>query len=185
MPLPAACIPGATVLRQCQVKTILFMRHGQADPDQSRPDMERPLTGLGRRDVRRMGGLLRRLGIKPDGVVCSPALRARDTAAIAAKECGCTGEVLAELRLYQAQAADYLEVLRGLPARAGLVLVVGHVPAIRQAAAALLGGGSGSLQMAPAATACLEAPIDDWTSLQTSSCALRWLVAPELPAAFR
>jgi phosphohistidine phosphatase SixA len=73
-------------------------------------------------------------------------------------------------------------VLRGLPARADCVLLVGHIPAIRQAASALLASGPDSLRFPPAALACLEAPVDDWEAMQDGSCSLLWLLPPELAA---
>lgn len=85
--------------------------------------------------------------------------------------------------MYEGKADGYLEVLRGLPAGASRVLLVGHNPAIRQAAAALLGCFPEGLRLPPAALACLEAPAEDWTQLQPGSCALQWLVTPELTVA--
>jgi phosphohistidine phosphatase len=121
-------------------------------------------------------------------VVSSPALRALQTAELAASGTGVAGaspEVRAEPRLFEPQAEGYLEVLRGLPARAGCVLLVGHNPAIRQAAAALLACGPEALRFAPAALACLEAPADDWAALHAGSCSLLWLATPELLASRR
>jgi len=161
------------------MKTILLLRHCQADPDESLPDTERPLAKQGRLDARRIGRLLGRLGISPDQAVCSSALRARQTAELAAAGGGYSKAIRAEGRLYEAQAAGYLEVLRGLPARAKSVLLVGHNPAVRQAAATLLGSGSGSLGFPPGALACLEAPAGGWAALHFGSCVLRWLVTPE------
>jgi phosphohistidine phosphatase len=117
-------------------------------------------------------------------VVSSTALRARQTAALAAGGSGYAKEVRAEPCLYEAKAEGYLEVLRGLPVRVGCVLLVGHNPAIRQAAAVLLACGPEGVRFAPAALACLEAPADDWGLLQAGSCALQWLAAPELVAAY-
>jgi phosphohistidine phosphatase len=167
------------------MKFILLMRHGQSDPDESLKDVDRPLARQGRLDARRVGGLLRRLGIKPDLAVSSSALRARQTAELAVGGHGYSGTILPDPRLYEAEAAGYLEVLRGLPARTERVLLVGHNPAVRQAAATLLGSDSGSLRFPPAALACLEAPADDWAALQPGSCVLQWLVTPELTAALR
>ena len=166
-------------------KTILLLRHGHSEADDSVADKQRPLSGQGRRDARRLGGLLRRLDLKPDLTVSSTALRARQTAELAAKGTGSGGgsaEVRAEPRLYEPKADGYLEVLRSLPARAGCVLLVGHNPAIRQAAAALLACGPEAIRCPPAALACLEAPVEDWAALQAGSCALLWLVTPELAA---
>ncbi len=166
-------------------KTILLLRHGHSAADPSLADSERPLSGAGRRDARRLAGLLHRLGLKPDLVVSSTALRARQTAELAAGVGSADGppEVRAEPRLFEPDAGGYLEVLRGLPARASCVLLVGHNPAVRQATAALLGCGPDALRFPPAALACLEAPTDDWTALRAGSCALQWLVIPDLISA--
>jgi len=167
------------------MKTILLLRHGHSEADDRLPDAERPLSAQGRRDAGRMGRLLGRAGLRLDLVVCSPARRALQTATLAAAGGGYTGKLRTEPRLYEAEEGGYLEVLRGLPARAQAVLLVGHNPAIRQAAAALLGCPPGALRFAPAAVACLEAPVAAWSSLQAGSCALRWLVPPEMAGAFR
>ena len=166
-------------------KTILLLRHGHSEADPSLADGERPLSAQGRRDARRLGSLLRRLNLTIDLVLSSPALRARQTAELAAKGTGTGGgsaEVRAEPRLYEPKADGYLEVLRSLPARAGCALLVGHNPAIRQAASALLACGPEAIRFPPAALACLEAPAENWAALQAGSCALLWLVTPELAA---
>jgi phosphohistidine phosphatase len=165
------------------MKTILLLRHGHSAADDRLPDLERPLSAQGRRDVRRLGGLLRRLGLEPDPVVSSTARRALETAALAAAGCGYAGQVRAEPRLYVAEAEQYLQLLRGLPARCRCVLLVGHNPAIRQAAAVLLGCPSEGLRFVPAALACLEAPTG-WAALERAFV-LQWLVTPEMIGAFR
>jgi phosphohistidine phosphatase len=167
------------------MKTILLLRHGHSETDDRLPDLERPLSAQGRRDVRRLGGLLRRLGLEPDLVVSSTARRALETAELAAAGCGCAGKVRAEPRLYEAEADGYLQVLRGLPARSRCVLLVGHNPAIRQAAAALLGCPPEGLRFVPAALACLEAQAENWAALRPGSFAILWLASPEMFGAFR
>ncbi len=168
-------------------KTILLLRHGHSAADPSLADSERPLSGAGRRDARRLAGLLHRLGLKPDLVVSSTALRARQTAELAAGKgpAGGSPELRAEPRLFEPQAEGYLEVLRGLPSRAACVLLVGHNPAVRQAAAALLACGPEGLRFPPAGLACLEAPADDWPALAPGSCTLLWLLPPEPSGAGR
>jgi phosphohistidine phosphatase len=164
-------------------KTILLLRHGHSEPNDSLADIERALSSRGRRDARRLGGLLRRLGLKPDLAVSSSAWRAQETTALVAGGSGYSKKVRTEPRLYEAKADGYLDLLRSLPTRAGCVLLVGHNPAIRQAAAALLGCFPEGLRLPPAALACLEAPIDNWATLHPGSCALQWLVTPEMFAA--
>lgn len=167
------------------MKTILLLRHGHSAADDRVPDLERPLSTQGRRDARRLAGLLRRLGLEPDLVLSSTARRALETAELAAAGCGYAGKVRAESLLYEAEAEGYLRVLRGLPARSRSILLVGHNPAIRQAAAALLGCPPEGLRFVPAALACLEAPAEDWAALRPGSLAISWLASPEIYGAFR
>jgi phosphohistidine phosphatase len=167
------------------MKTILLLRHGHSAADERLPDLERPLSAQGRRDVRRLGGLLRRLGLKPDLVVSSTARRALETAELAAAGCGYAGKLRAEHRLYEEGTEGYLRVLGGLPARSRCVLLVGHNPAIRQAAAALLGCPPEGLRFVPAALACLEAPAENWAALRPGSFAILWLASPEIYGVFR
>ncbi len=76
-------------------------------------------------------------------------------------------------------------MLRSLPARSRCVLLVGHNPAIRQAAAALLGCPAEGLRFVPAALACLEASAENWAALRPGSIAIQWLASPEIFGAFR
>jgi phosphohistidine phosphatase len=166
------------------MKTLLLLRHGHSSVDDRLPDPERPLSGQGRRDVKRLAGLLRRLGLKPDLVASSPARRALETAELAAAGCGYTGKIRLEPRLYEADSEQYLQVLRGLPARCRCVLLVGHNPGIRQAAAALISCPPEAVRFAPAALACLEAPSVAAT-LRPGSFTILWLASPEVFGAFR
>ena len=59
--------------------TLLVLRHAKAAGEPGVNDTERPLTGGGRRDASVPGWWLLARGITPDGVLCSPARRARET----------------------------------------------------------------------------------------------------------
>lgn len=65
------------------------MRHGDAvdrmDPAMKTDEM-RPLTPLGQEEVAGMARVLERLGVKPDVILTSPLVRARQTADIVAAE---------------------------------------------------------------------------------------------------
>jgi phosphohistidine phosphatase len=61
------------------VGQLVLMRHGRATHKTGFEDVERPLTGRGRRDAAAAGSWLRDQGLVPDLVLCSPALRTRRT----------------------------------------------------------------------------------------------------------
>jgi phosphohistidine phosphatase len=99
---------------------LFVVRHAQAAPGD--PDAMRPLTAQGREVARAVGAQL--AATQPDAVLCSPLLRARETAAPIANAAGVEAEP--DERLAPgATAADIREAVQG---RGGTVVVVGHQP---------------------------------------------------------
>ena len=69
---------------------MVLLRHGTAVPHGAAglDDADRPLIPVGEREARNAGRALRALRMKPDRVVTSPLVRARQTAQLAAAELG-------------------------------------------------------------------------------------------------
>jgi phosphohistidine phosphatase len=110
---------------------LLIVRHAEASPGS--PDELRPLTPEGREQARRLGASLRSEGFVADVVLCSPLLRARETA----RALG-LGDPVADERLAPgATAADLRDAAAG---RGETVVVVGHQPDCGRAVAELRGG---------------------------------------------
>ena len=64
---------------------VFFLRHGDADwPDWDEPDDERPLTGRGKKEMRKVAKFLCELDVNLDEVLTSPLPRARQTADLVA-----------------------------------------------------------------------------------------------------
>jgi phosphohistidine phosphatase len=113
------------------MKSLLLMRHAQARWKQTGlADRGRPLNKDGRRDARRMGDLLRQQDLIPEWIVCSAAMRARETAERVAEAAGYHGEILHIEQLYGAEPSEYLAALRAVPAQVGRALLIGHNPGI-------------------------------------------------------
>lgn len=109
---------------------ILFLRHTKSD--WSAPDLEdhdRPLNARGKAAAAKVGEWMKSRGYLPDQVLCSDALRTRETLA---------GLDLPEARtefrsdLYLADPDTILAAARD--AKADCVLIVGHNPGIAAAA---------------------------------------------------
>ncbi len=113
---------------------LLIIRHAIAeDRDHwslsGHPDAERPLTGDGKRRMRRGAAGLRALVPRIGALATSPLVRARDTAAIVAREYGdIPVETVAELAPERG-ADDLLPWLRGHGPDA-VTAVVGHEPGL-------------------------------------------------------
>ena len=113
---------------------LFIVRHAEAA--QGSPDDLRPLTDVGREQARRLGRQFADDGIRPDAVLSSPLLRARETAAEIAKAVGVEAEPDERL----APGADPDDVRAAASGRGETVVVVGHQPDCGRAAAAFSGG---------------------------------------------
>jgi phosphohistidine phosphatase len=114
---------------------LLIVRHAKAAAGE--PDELRPLTEDGRETARALGKQLAAAGIRPDAIVTSPLLRARETADEIAKAVGAEAQAEPDERLAPGATPD--EVLAAAGGRGETVLVVGHQPDCGRAASALGG----------------------------------------------
>src|SRR3954468_13740472 len=74
---------------------IYLFRHGIAEePVAGRSDSQRALTPEGRAQVASVARMAKRSGVSPSVIAASPYLRAQETAEVAAKELGWSGDIL-------------------------------------------------------------------------------------------
>jgi phosphohistidine phosphatase len=112
---------------------LYLVRHAEAADGE--PDELRPLTAEGRRAARELGERLAANGIRPDAVLTSPLLRARETANAIAAAAGLEAEP--DERLAPGATADDL---RGAVSdRGDTVVAVGHQPDCSEIVLALTG----------------------------------------------
>jgi phosphohistidine phosphatase len=116
-------------------RVLLVLRHAKAVHEAGLRDPDRGLTKRGRRDATAAGGMLREAGLIPDHVLCSAALRTRQTWQQVSDALGRAAEkakVSFSERLYYADEDILLEAVKGSPQKARTVLLVGHNPAAHQ-----------------------------------------------------
>ena len=99
---------------------VFLVRHAEAAPGE--PDELRPLTTAGRAVARDLGERL--AAERPDAVVSSPLLRARETAEQIARAAGLTPE--ADERL--APGATTEDLKAAVAGRGDTVIAIGHQP---------------------------------------------------------
>lgn len=124
-------------------KTLILLRHAKAEEGAGKPDHDRELTARGRRDAAAAGAWLRDQGLLPDLVVCSTAVRTRQT-----WEQACSSGVQAEFveyrkTVYEGGTEQVLETLREDAGHSAAVLVVGHDPTMASLTS-ILSDGEGS-----------------------------------------
>jgi phosphohistidine phosphatase SixA len=113
---------------------LYLVRHGEAAPGE--PDELRALTAEGREAARALGKRLAGEGVRPDAVLTSPLLRARETGEEIARATG--GAVEPDERLAPGATAEQLRA--AVAGRGETVVVVGHQPDCGRIASELTGG---------------------------------------------
>ena len=144
------------------MSTLLLMRHAKSDWDASHAsDHDRPLNERGRRSARVMGRLLTSLGLIPDLVVTSTAVRAATTAELAAAAGDWAAAIVPEPRLYGTGTDAAVDVVAETPPT-GTLLLVGHQPTWGALAVALTGE---RVDMRTATVAVISFPLHAWSAI--------------------
>jgi len=124
-------------------RQLTLLRHAKSSWDDGKlKDRHRPLNDRGQRDAPLMGQRLRARGARPTLIVTSPAVRARRTAQIIAREIGYPLEFLQrEEELYLASPDEIMAVLARQDSSLKDVIVCGHNPGLTDLANRLTGAG--------------------------------------------
>ncbi|MFH7323119.1 SixA phosphatase family protein [Aeromicrobium sp. JJY06] len=103
---------------------LLLMRHGKAAFPDGVEDFERPLADRGRREAALAGDWIREHVGSVDAVICSTAIRTRETLAATGLEAPTTFLD----SIYEGWTGSLLEAVQSVEASADIVLLVGHAP---------------------------------------------------------
>jgi phosphohistidine phosphatase len=113
-------------------RTLLVLRHSKSAYPEGTADFDRPLAPRGLRDAVTLGAWIRDQGLLPDLVVCSAALRARQTWDLASDQMAWADEdsaaVLYDPRLYEADPGDLVGIIEETPPEVVILALVGHNP---------------------------------------------------------
>jgi phosphohistidine phosphatase len=113
---------------------LYLVRHADATPGD--PDELRTLSDQGHEQARQLGDRLKNEDVRPDIVLTSPLLRARETGEALAHATGAAAE--ADERIAPGATAE--QIRDAVADRGELVVVVGHQPDCGRIAAELTGG---------------------------------------------
>ncbi len=113
--------------------TLYVLRHAKSSwDDPALADRDRPLAPRGERAAARIATYVARERISPALVLCSPAVRARETLEAILPELRSDPELSYEAGLYGAYADGLVERLRAVPDAVPSVLLVGHNPGLHE-----------------------------------------------------
>jgi phosphohistidine phosphatase len=166
------------------MKTLYLLRHAKSDwGDSSLKDFDRPLNGRGWKAAKAIGQEMRERDFVPDLVLLSPAVRTRETLARAEEGFGGKFEVMEERAIYLAETETLVGLVRGAPAHATRLMIVGHNPGMHELVL-VLSNGPGELReevahkFPTAAMAEISFDVEDWPDVTTGIGRLRSFVKP-------
>lgn len=150
---------------------LFILRHSKSDWDANGfSDHDRPLNLRGQQDAQQLAVWLKQKSLYPDRVICSTALRAKQTIQPIIEELDIDdGEVRYDDKLYLASLRDLLMVLSKRDPAKSRMMIVGHNPGLDELVSYLAAGPlqrttSGKL-MTTTCLAIFKMPID-WHDLK-------------------
>ena len=120
---------------------LFLLRHAEAGSGApGLDDHDRPLTARGREAAGRVGAYMASRGYTPTHVICSSALRTRETWESVSERLPGAPRFLVMQELYLASPGQLLDCIAQAPAEAESLLVIAHNPGIAALASALAEG---------------------------------------------
>lgn len=154
------------------MKTLILMRHAKSSwstPGLS--DHDRPLNKRGRKAAPVMAAWLAMHGLVPDTVICSTALRVRETFEAMHAELPELPEPTFHRALYHADPGVLNAHFRGLPNSSNIAMAIAHEPGLSSYAQALGGAEAPAacrrayVHYPTSAIAVFKARVDTWDAL--------------------
>ena len=143
------------------MKTLLLLRHAKSSwDDPSLADHDRPLKPRGIKAAQRMGRLLLEHGLQPEAVLCSTAVRTRETLRLVLEESGLHPPVGYSERLFHCPPSEFALTLQQVDSGVKTVLLVGHNPGLEEFLSQLTGHRE---TLPTAALVRVELDLSDWS----------------------
>jgi phosphohistidine phosphatase len=157
------------------MRTLYLLRHAKSSwKDLSLRDFDRPLKERGREAAEVVGKQLAKEKLKQPLVICSPAVRTRETAEIVLESSKTKGDVVFEERIYEASLRDLLEVVSDIPDAVQVAIMIGHNPGFEELLGYLTGEGR---HMPTCALAKIK--LDGWKNERAGEGGLEWFITPK------
>lgn len=148
------------------MRNLYLIRHGKSDwnADYDK-DQHRPLNKRGQRDAAKIGAYMKRASVYPDRILCSPAVRTRQTLDLVTDAAGWRTEVFVENSLYLADPEEVYRLITSTPDSIQTLVIVGHQPFTGEVASRFLGGRH--LEVPTACVIGMEFDAASWSDVMT------------------
>ena len=163
------------------MKTLLLLRHAKAENAQpGSSDISRSLNERGKKEAQAIGTFIRKQNLAVELVLCSPAVRARETAELVLAAAEIKANLGYDQRIYETGPRQLLEVITEVDVNKSAVLLVGHNPGMEELLTALTGSEE---PMATGTLAKIDFNFDEWSRIADDSGSLELIVSPNELAA--
>jgi len=164
---------------------LLLLRHAKSSwGEPGLKDIERPLAPRGRRNAAAMAKTIATMGLVPDRIVCSPAVRTRETLDALRPYLDGEDRITIDPELYDSSAEAYLGAIARFGGDVATVMLIGHNPSVHDAARLLVGEGERGLvaelgaKYPTGALAVIDFLADAWPHLAPRSGLLAAFIKP-------
>lgn len=168
------------------MRRLMLLRHAKFDSIPAPPrDHEHPLSPAGRETAPRVANYLAKHALNPDLVVCSTAVRARETVDLGASAFERKPRIIYDSRVYNADPDRLLKVVHETPDAVHTLLLVGHNPGLQCFAGLLIATGEIEIRqqlladLPPTGLAIIDFQVDDWRKVHAQGGRLDRFVTPQ------
>lgn len=144
------------------MKTLYLVRHAKAIPyDSEIPDKARAITEEGRLYAIKLAKQLKSQSVNIEGMFCSDALRARQTAEILAEGLGFPKQnIEINDKLYTEGVGNTLAVIQSLPDQINSAMIIAHNPTLSLLASYLC--GNQQINLSTCGLFAMEFEVGEW-----------------------
>ncbi len=164
---------------EARMKTLYLVRHGHAERNKKREDLQQRLTKTGSKEVALIARKLKREETLVDLILVSPARRAQETAAIFAKALAVPTTSIQTLDDFYRRltVAEQVALLKTTSNAHQTVMLIGHVPNMEELLG-FLARNIGQISLPPGGCVCLKFNRRSWSALGKASGIVEFVDLP-------
>jgi len=162
------------------MRILYLLRHAKSSwNDPTLRDFDRPLKKRGREAAERIGERMALETLSNPLVICSPAVRTRETAEVVLASAKLQVEPRFDERIYEASLRELVEIVTEIPNDKEVAIMIGHNPGFEELLSFLTGEHR---RMPTCALAKIRFEDVSWNEVRAGEGSLEWFTAPkELP----
>ena len=162
------------------MRVLYLLRHAKSSwGDATLRDFDRPLKKRGREAAERIGQRIGAENLNNPLIVCSPAVRTRETAEIVLTTANLHVESRFDGRVYEASLRELVQIVAEIPDDKEVAIMIGHNPGFEELLSFLTGQHR---RMPTCALAKIGFRDVSWKDVRAGEGSLEWFIAPkELP----